>query len=513
MLYPIGIQNFEKIRQGGYVYVDKTNLVYKLANEGCYYFLSRPRRFGKSLLISTLEAYFQGRKELFEGLAIEKLENTWEEYPVLHLDFTGSRYTELSDLQTALDQQLSRWESLYGIAAKYTDPSARFKDVIDAACLKTGKKVVVLVDEYEKPIIDNIDNHELMEQFRRELQGFYGVLKGKDEFIRFALLTGVTKLSKMSIFSGLNNIEDISMSPDYSSICGITSEEIKSYFKESVEDLAKFNHLSVADCYTKLARLYDGYHFSIESEGVYNPFSLLNAFKSRLFKLYWFGTGTPTVLVRYLKKEQTDLENISRENVREETLTDANFDNLKPVTLMYQTGYLTIKDYNPEQFTYNLDYPNEEVKRGFVNSLSETFTPSLSDGKFSIFAFANDVKAGNVEAFMRRFSAFLSDNGYRVQGEQEKYFQNTMSIFFRLMGLYVKTEYQTSNGRIDIVVETDRFVYIIELKRDQSPEIALQQIEAKGYDKPFLASGKQIIKLGINFSSETRTVGGWKMAE
>ena len=513
MLYPVGIQSFEKIRQGGYVYIDKTSLIYKLANEGCYYFLSRPRRFGKSLLVSTLEAYFQGRKELFEGLAIEKLEKNWEQYPVLHLDFTGSRYTELSDLQTALDQQLSKWESLYGIASKYTDPSARFKDVIDAARSKTGMRVVVLIDEYEKPIIDNIDNPVLMEQFRRELQGFYNVLKGKDDLIRFALLTGVTKLSKMSIFSGLNNLEDISMSPDFSSICGITSDEIKSYFGESVEALAKFNHLSVTDCYAKLAKMYDGYHFSIVSEGVYNPFSLLNAFKSKLFRLYWFGTGTPTVLVRYLKTNQVNLENISRENIREETLTDANFDNPKPVTLMYQTGYLTIKDYNPEQFTYNLDYPNEEVKRGFVYSLSETFTPSLADDKFSIFSFVDDVKAGNVEAFMRRFTAFLSANSYQVQGDQEKYFQNTMSIFFRLMGFDVKTEYQTSEGRVDIVLETDKYVYIIELKRDKSPEIALQQIEEKGYDKPFLASGKKIIKLGINFSSETRTIDGWKMAE
>ncbi len=513
MLYPIGIQNFEKIRQDGYVYVDKTALVYKLANEGCYYFLSRPRRFGKSLLVSTIESYFQGKKELFEGLAIEKLEKKWEEYPVLHLDFTGSRYAELSDLHAALDQQLSRWESLYGIAAKYTDPSARFKDVIDAARSKTGKQVAILIDEYDKPIIDNIDNPELMEQFRRELQGFYSVLKGKDDSIRFALLTGVTKLSKMSIFSGLNNLEDISMTPDYSSICGITSDEIKTYFGESVETLAKFNHLSVTDCYEKLARMYDGYHFSIVSEGVYNPFSLLNTFKSKLFRLYWFGTGTPTVLIRYLKMAQVTLENISRNNVREETLTDANFDNPKPVTLMYQTGYLTIKGYNPEQFTYNLDYPNEEVKRGFVNSLSDAFTPSLADDEFSIFSFVDDVKAGNVEAFMKRFTAFLSDNSYQVQGEQEKYFQNTMSIFFRLIGFEVKTEYQTSEGRIDIVIETDKYVYVIELKRDQSPELALQQIEAKGYAKPFLASGKKIIKLGINFSSETRTVDGWKMAE
>ncbi len=512
MLYPIGIQSFEKNREGGYVYVDKTEYIYNLAHSGCYYFLSRPRRFGKSLLISTMEAYFKGRQELFKGLSIEKLEKDWTEYPVLHLDFTGSRYTELSDLQTALDQQLSRWESLFGIAAKYADPSARFKDVIDAARLKTGRQVVVLIDEYDKPIIDNIDNPELMDHFRRELQGFYSVLKGKDDCIRFAFLTGVTKLSKMSIFSGLNNLEDISMSPDYSSICGITSDEIKSYFGESVESLAKFNRLSVEDCYAKLARLYDGYHFSIVSEGVYNPFSLLNAFKSRLFKLYWFGTGTPTILIRYLKKAEVNLESISHNNVREETLTDANFDNPKPVTLMYQAGYLTIKDYNPDQFTYTIDYPNEEVKRGFVNSLSEIFTPSLTDGKFSVFSFADDVNAGNVESFMNRFAAFLSDNSYKVQGELEVYFQNTMSIFFKLMGFEVKTEYHTSNGRIDIVMETGEYVYIIELKRDQDPDTALRQIEANGYDKPFLASDKQLIKLGINFSSATRTIDSWKIA-
>ncbi len=513
MLYPIGIQSFEKIRQGGYVYVDKTALVYKLANEGCYYFLNRPRRFGKSLLVSTLEAYFQGKKELFEGLAIEKLEKKWEEYPVLHLDFTGSRYTGLPDLQTALDQQLARWESRYGVTAKYTDPSARFKDAIDAACSKTGKKVVILIDEYEKPIIDNIDTPELMEQFRRELQGFYSVLKGKDDCIRFAFLTGVTKLSKMSIFSGLNNLEDISMSPDYSTICGITSDEIRSCFGESVEALAKFNHLSVTDCYAKLAKLYDGYHFSIVSEGVYNPFSLLNTFKSRVFKLYWFETGTPSFLVRYLKQTEVNLEDISRDDVREEMLTGVNYDSLEPVTIMYQSGYLTIKDYNPEQFTYNLDYPNLEVRRGFLDSLSLIFAPSLRKGNFSVFKFLDDIRRGDVDGFMNRFSAFLSGNNYEIQGNIELYFQNTMYILFKLMGLDVRTEYQTSDGRIDIVLETDKFVYIIELKRDQSPDIALKQIEEKGYDKPFLASGKQIIKLGINFSSETRTVDGWKMAE
>ena len=513
MLYPIGIQSFPEIRQGGYAYVDKTAAIYTLASTGKYYFLSRPRRFGKSLLVSTMEAYFKGRKELFEGLAIEKLEKDWLEYPVLHFDFSGGAYTSLQVILSKLNSSLSCYENEYGIDGEDDVLSIRFEHLIDAVYRKTGKKVVILIDEYEKPIIDNLDDPDLMEQFRRELQGFYSVFKGKDEFIRFAFLTGVTKLGKMSIFSGLNNLEDISMNPDYSSICGITSGELKSCFGESVEALAKFNQLSVEDCYAKLARMYDGYHFSVVSDGVYNPFSLLNTFKSRLFKLYWFGTGTPTFLIRYLKKAQISLEDISSDAIPEESLLEVNYDDPEPVALMYQTGYLTIKAFNSEQFTYNLDYPNEEVRRGFLNSLCQVFTPSLLKSSFSVFNFIDDIKNGKVEGFMSRFSAFLSDNNYQIQGDLELYFQNTMSIMFKMMGLYVKTEYNTSNGRIDIVIETDKFVYIIELKRDQSPEDALQQIEAKGYAKPFLASGKQIIKLGINFSSATRTVDSWKLAQ
>ena len=512
-MYPIGIQNFEKIRQDGYVYVDKTNLVYKLANEGCYYFLSRPRRFGKSLLVSTLEAYFKGRKELFEGLAIEKLEKDWEKYPVLHFDFSGGAYTSLRILQAKLNSSLSDNEKACGIENDEDVLSIRFENLIEAAYQKTGKKVVVLIDEYEKPIIDNIDDPCLMEQFRKELQGFYSILKGKDGFIRFVLLTGVTKLSKMSVFSGLNNLRDISMNLTYSGICGITEAELKGYFTDSVRELAEAEGLSVSRCYEKLALMYDGYHFHPKAAGVYNPFSLMNTFGSDEFKLYWFGTGTPTFLIRYLKQYEVNLENISRNDVPEETLTGANYDSPDPVAILYQAGYLTIKDYNPEQFTYNLEYPNMEVERGFYSSLTRVFAPSLLQETFSVSKFKNDIKCGDVESFMNRFTAFLSGNNYEIQGNLEVYFQNTMSVMFRMIGLDVKTEYQTSEGRIDIVIETDRYVYIIELKRDQSPEIALQQIEAKGYAKPFLASGKQIIKLGINFSSATRTVDSWKLAE
>ena len=512
MLYPIGIQSFEEIRNGGYVYVDKTAIIYRLTSTGKYYFLSRPRRFGKSLLVSTMEAYFSGRKELFEGLAMEYLEKEWTEYPVLHLDLTGSRYTSVSDLIEKLDQHLSAWESTYGVTDKRNDPSARFSDVIDNACIKTGQKVVILIDEYEKPIIDNIDNPELMEQFRRELQGFYSVIKGKDNAIRFAFLTGVTKLGKMSIFSGLNNLNDISMDARYADICGISEQELKSYFGESVKTLAEMNGLSEEECYKKLASMYDGYHFHYRSPGIYNPFSLLNTFNANEFRMYWFETGTPTFLVRYLKQGNYNLDNIAKNDVAVETLTGANYVSPAPITLMYQAGYLTIKDYDQRFNTYNLDYPNEEVKSGFLNSLSHLYAPALAGGELSVYQFIRDIEKGDTKAFMDRLTSFFAGNSYMIQGDLELYFQNVMSIMLKMMGLYVKTEYQTSNGRIDIVFDTDKYVYIIELKRDESAEVALKQIEEKGYDKPFLASGKQIIKLGINFSSETKTIDGWAEA-
>ena len=509
MLYPIGIQSFEEIRNGGYVYVDKTALIYKLTSTGKYYFLSRPRRFGKSLLVSTMEAYFSGRKELFEGLAMASLEKDWVSYPVLHLDLTGAAYLSIDELYSKFNSFLSKYEERYDICTGERVASVRFENIIDVAYRKTGQKVVILIDEYEKPIIDNIDNPELMEQFRRELQGFYSVIKGKDNAIRFAFMTGVTKLGKMSIFSGLNNLNDISMDARYADICGISEQELKSYFGESVRTLAEMNGLSEEECYKKLASMYDGYHFHYRTPGIYNPFSLLNTFNANEFRMYWFETGTPTFLVRYLKQGNYNLDNISKNDVAVETLTGANYVSPAPITLMYQAGYLTIKDYDQRFNTYNLDYPNEEVKSGFLNSLSHLYAPALAGGELSVYQFIRDIEKGDIESFMNRLTAFFSGNGYMIQGDLELCFQNVMSIMLKMMGLYVKTEYQTSNGRIDIVFDTDKYVYIIELKRDESAEVALKQIEEKGYDKPFLASGKQIIKLGINFSSETKTIDGW----
>ena len=371
MLYPIGIQSFEEIRNGGYVYVDKTALIHRMTSTGKYYFLSRPRRFGKSLLLSTMEAYFSGRKELFEGLAMASLEKDWVSYPVLHLDLTGSRYTSVSDLIEKLDQHLCAWENIYGIEEKRNDPSARFSDVIDNACNKTGQKVVILIDEYEKPIIDNIDNPELMEQFRRELQGFYSVIKGKDNAIRFAFLTGVTKLGKTNMLSGgLNNLNDISMDARYYDICGRTEDEVRKQFQESVIDLANSNDISIEECHTKLVKKYGGYHFHHESSGCFNPFSLLSTLDTKKIRVSWSETCMPSYLERFLKQDNRIISNIPSEFVPEETLMGASLEGTAAIMLMYQTGYLTIKDYNPRFYTYSLDYPNEEVKCSFMHSFS-----------------------------------------------------------------------------------------------------------------------------------------------
>ena len=513
MLYPIGIQSFSGIRNNGYVYVDKTAALYKLASTGKYYFLSRPRRFGKSLLVSTMEAYFSGKKDLFKGLAIESLEKDWTEYPVLHFDFSGKSYSKQDSLSDILNIHLDQMEKQYEVDVVSEACDSRLKGIIEAAYKKTGRKAVILIDEYDKPIIDNLTRPELRESFRETLEGFYGTLKTKDDFIRFGFLTGVTKIGKMSVFSGLNNLNDISMDDCYSDICGISETELQEYFDESIQSLALKYGITKDECYGRLARMYDGYHFCENSIGVYNPFSLLNTFNKMKFGEYWFETGTPSFLVQYLKDGNYNLANMARANVSKSRLTGINYANPEPIALMYQSGYLTIKNYDQEFQTYCLDYPNKEVETGFLESLSQLFTPSLNEGIFSVSRFVIALRNGDTEEFMNLFTAFLSDNSYQIQGELELYFQNTMSIMFKMMGLYVKTEYNTSNGRIDIVIETDKFVYIIELKRDQSPDDALQQIEAKGYAKPFLASGKQIIKLGINFSSATRTVDGWKLAQ
>ena len=514
MLYPIGIQDFEKIRKDGFVYVDKTDLVYKMAQKGGYYFLSRPRRFGKSLLVSTMEAYFSGKKELFTGLAIADLEKDWIEYPVLRMDLSGKSYDSPEVLQQVFDDYLSRWEKKYGIENKFTVPGIRFSQVIEAAYLQTGKRAVILIDEYDKPILDNMGNEELSDVFRNQLQGFYSVMKAKDGIIQFGFLTGVSKIGKLSVFSGLNNLKDISMDARYTDICGISEKDLKKYFKESIRELAEVNKMSVKACYTQLAQMYDGYHFRQNSTGIYNPFSVLNTFETGDFDNYWFETATPSFLVRFLQRGNYKLDDITRDRVPASLLKGGNSERPNAITLLYQTGYLTIKGYNEADRLYCLGYPNKEVEDSFMESLSEFYTPiDKNPGVLSAPKFVEDIRKGDVEMLMRRFTAFFADLDYQIMGDDELYFQNTMYVMLKIIGQQVQVERHTSNGRIDVLIQTDRFVYIIELKRDKNPNDALDQIDEKGYDWPFMADERKVFKIGANFSTKNHRLENWVVKE
>ena len=514
MLYPIGIQDFESLRKNGFVYVDKTALIYKLASTGRYYFLGRPRRFGKSLLLSTMEAYFRGKKELFEGLAIAELEQKWQTHPVLRLDLGGKAYDKEDVLDKVLDDILSRWEAEYGVENRSDVAGLRFGNVIEAACRQTGHPVVILIDEYDKPIVDNLGDEALADVFRRQLQGFYSAMKSQDAFIRFGFLTGVTNIGKLSVFSGLNNLKDISMDVRYTDICGISEEDLKSCFDESVGELAEANGLSVKETYSQLAEMYDGYHFHQNSAGIYNPFSVLNTFDSGEFKEYWFETGTPSFLVRYFQRGNYLLDDLTTNAVPASKLSGANYEQPDAVTLLYQSGYLTIKGYDDRFRLYSLDYPNEEVKTGFLQSLSRFYLPAMETrGDLSVYRFIMDIENGDVNALMNRLTALFASREYLLEGDREIIFENTLSTLFQLLGMQVQTERHTSGGRADIILESSRFVYVLELKRDQSADAALAQLEKNGYYLPFLAGGKKIFKIGVNFSSDTQCIDSWKVGD
>ncbi len=418
-IYPIGIQNFEKIRNDGYFYIDKTALMYQMVKTGSYYFLSRPRRFGKSLLVSTLEAYFQGKKELFEGLAVEKLEKDWIKYPILHLDLNIEKYDTPESLDKILNDNLEYWENQYGTRPSETSFSLRFAGIIQRACEKTGQRVVILVDEYDKPMLQAIGNEELQKQFRDTLKPFYGALKTKDGYIKFAFLTGVTKFGKVSVFSDLNNLDDISMRRDYVEICGVSDQELHDTLDTELHEFADAHGVTYDKLCAELKECYDGYHFTHNSIGMYNPFSLLNAFKYKEFGSYWFETGTPTYLVKLLQKHHYDLERMG----------------------------------------------------------------------------------------------FFADTTYEVIRDQELHYENVLFIVFKLVGFYAKVEYHTSEGRIHLVLQTDKFIYIMEFKLNGTAEEALQQINDKHYALPFEMDERKLFKIGVNFSAETRNIEKWIVEE
>lgn len=512
---PIGIQSFEKLRTGGYLYVDKTELVYRLAKAGIPCFLSRPRRFGKSLLLSTLEAYFLGKKDLFKGLAIERLEQDWLVYPVLHLDLNAEKYDSNERLANLLESQLEAWEAEYGVTEINRSYSIRFMTVIRRAYEQTGRRVVVLVDEYDKPMLRSFDNPELQRDFRETLTAFYTVLKSADAYLQLVFITGVTKFAQMGIFSNLNQLQDISLHPAYTTLCGMTRAEIEAVFAPELQSLARGNGLTYEETMDKLGRQYDGYHFNYRNwEGMFNPFSVLNTFSTGLFENAWFASGTPTFLAEMLRKTDFDLRDLDGIEVSSASLSDDCADIHNPVPMIYQSGYLTIKDYDKRFGIYYLGFPNREVEEGFIKYLIPFYT-SIDEGKtaFYITEFVHDVEEGNYEDFFIRLQSLFADTPYELIRDLELHYQNVLFIVSKLLGFYVQAEYHTSDGRIDLTVQTDKYIYVMEFKFDGSAEEALQQIEEKRYILPFAKDNRKIVKAGVNFSSKTRNIEKWLVKE
>lgn len=505
--YPIGIQEFEKLRTEGFLYVDKTAHIQRMVQEGCYYFLSRPRRFGKSLLLSTLHAYFEGKRHLFEGLAIDRDDMDWEARPVMHLDLNAQKYEAKERLDFVLNEFLVAEEAKYGIVAEGDNFGPRFERVLKSAYDKTGKRVAILIDEYDKPMLQAIGNPTLQDEFRDTLKAFYGALKSMDACIQFALLTGVTKFGKVSVFSDLNHLTDITMDARYYDICGINEQEVHDYLETGVAELATSNAMPLDECMTMLRERYDGYHFCQDVPGVYNPFSLLCTISRKQFGSYWFETGTPTYLVKLLQMHDYNLEKMSKIQTTARALDSTDAESTNPIPVIYQSGYLTIKGYNPRFRMYTLGFPNKEVEEGFMDYLMPYYTRyDEVESPFQIQCFVDDVEHGRTEQFVKRLRSFFADTPYELVKNLENHYQNVLFIISRLMGFYTKAEYHTSDGRIDMVIQTDDYCYVMEFKLDGTADEALQQILDKNYTLPFDMDGRKVICIGINFSRTTRNI-------
>ena len=527
MKYPIGIQSFETIIEDGYVYIDKTALVYDLVHNGQVYFLCRPRRFGKSLLVSTLKCYFEGRKELFEGLAIDRLEKEWNRDPVLHLSFGGQNYAESTALDEVLEEFVATAEKRYGTDGMAKTLGSRFRAVLRQAHEKTGKKTVVLVDEYDKPLLDVMDlgiptekgpdTMSLEDYNRNVLKGFYSVFKEADADLQFVLLTGVTKFSQVSVFSGFNQPDDISMDERYEALCGITEEELYAAFDEPIKAMAERYKVAEDEMKYRLKRKFDGYHFSPNMLDIYNPFSILNAMSKKILSDYWFATGTPTYLVRLLSHCKENMNELTGRYYPREAFVDYRADVEALLPMIYQSGYLTIKDWNMDMDSYLLDFPNDEVKRGFVTMLATSYLQIRESPTPVILQVVDAMKVGHCDTLATLLMSFFASIPYSQrrkddEREKERYFQYTFYLVLRMISCFtVFVEKAQSEGRVDCVVETPKYVYIFEFKRDGSAEAALQQIEDRGYAKEYASDGRTIYQIGCNFSSETGTIDGWKV--
>lgn len=517
-LLPIGIQDFEDLRKKGFIYADKTALVYKLATEGKPYFLSRPRRFGKSLLISTMKAYFLGKKELFEGLAIEQMEQHWIEYPVININFANDEFSEIDSLDSKLNDILNEYEYKYGIEEKSARFAGRLEAIIKKANSVTGRQVVILIDEYDKPILDALYT-ELEDKNRKTLRGFYSPLKGCDEYIRFLFMTGITKVSHVNIFSGLNQLNDISLDENYSSICGITENELEAYFKPEIEVLAQKKQLSYEAAKLKLAQMYDGYHFTYGVEGVYNPFSLLNCFDKCRFNYYWFETATPSYLVKTLQNQSMELSSlINGAKAEEWELKNYNPDSNNMLPVMYQSGYLTIKEYDEEDELYTLDFPNKEVENGFIKMLLINSRRTPNNLKLEISGLKSAIRNKDINGILEIIKAAIADLPTITKKDMcENYYESVTHLMFRMTGFDVVSELQSFCGRSDVILTTDDTVFIIELKMgseksfEEVAQQGLRQIDENGYSDRFAVSGKTIIKACVVFSNEAKGLIGWKV--
>ena len=527
MKYPIGIQSFEQIIEGGYAYVDKTALVYDLVHNGHIYFLCRPRRFGKSLLVSTLKCYFEGKKELFKGLAIDRLETEWKQYPVFHIDFNGTDFTEVGILDRVLEEFVSKSEQLYGKDELAPTLGSRFKAVLKNAQKKTGNRAVVLIDEYDKPLLDVMDlgasiNTDLgkmtLEEYNRNrLKGFYSVFKAADEDLQFVLLAGVTKFSQVSVFSGFNQPDDISMDERYEALCGITEEELYSVFDEPIKAMAQRYKVSEDEMKYKLKRKFDGYHFSPNMLDIYNPFSILNSLSKKMLSDFWFRTGTPTYLVRLLSHCKENLNELTGKYYSTSSFADYRADMEAPLPMVYQSGYLTIKGWNMDMDSYLLDFPNDEVKNGFLTMVATSYLKPREQTDAFVLQVVDAMNLGDCNRLEKLLTSFFTSIPYSQrrkndEREKERYFQYTFYLILRMISCFtVYTEKEQSEGRVDCIVETPKFVYIFEFKRDGSAEDALWQIEEKGYSKEYAAGNRTVYQIGCNFSSKTGTIDGWKV--
>ena len=516
--YPIGIQTFSEIRTKGFLYVDKTQYVYDVCHPGKFVFLSRPRRFGKSLLTSTFDAYFSGRKDLFKGLAIEKLETEWKHYPVLHFDLSDIKKGTTEECELNLHSQLQDFERTYGCEKASDELTIRFRELVKNISRKTESQVVVLIDEYDAPLLTVLHDSERLEPMRTLLQSFYSPLKKLDQYLRFVFITGISKFSQLSIFSQLNNLNNISMLPQYAGICGITEQELKDNFQEGIDELGKANDMTKDEVLAKLKLKYDGYRFSRNAEGVYNPFSLLSAMDNRDFNNYWFSTGTPTFLVKMMKRFHTDLTKLDGSEAGADDF-DAPTENMHSVLpLFYQSGYLTIKGYDPILSNYTLGYPNEEVKVGLMHALlpfyvvKDPVEARAAAGKMYLALRKDDIDEA-LEAARAFFAGIPYQEGTLQDAPtSEGHFTAMLYVMFSFLNVYVYTQVRTAKGRMDILMKTETTIYVMELKLDGTVEEALKQIDDKGYAIPYEADGRRIVKVGIRFSSEERTITEWKIA-